>query len=366
MFFSVGLQQDQRFSNSYQFGSLWVNCDAGWHRDNNRFYKGYADNYCEILVQDRGITVNHSEPRSFPMWFEHGFVTNLWPDRGKRAWASDSLHMDTDGRIVWTPVNLDLAVPAQPLTIDQAQQQIRVLLDQAVADLGHQPVKLFCSGGLDTFLIYSMLKQHGAEVELLQTNHFETDAFVQHNRDALEHYWSYRPQQLHHWTCPTWLATGGCGDEYFLRGPAVIAMLTAWHNIDFGALLQQHPDCYHYHHFGKYQDLWHSAWQSRDQLQQTHATREDLNRQIMDTLLNDHQHWHLGETVTWTPLKNIEIARILLQCDIQDLVPQFLDGAVTKQIITGYSPEVLNFVSDHKNHNTGQHMGAFMEWHDHA
>ena len=143
-------------------------------------------------------------------------------------------------------------------------------------------------------------------------------------------------------------------------------MLTAWHNIDFGALLQQHPDCYHYHHFVKYQDLWHSAWQSRDQLQQTHATRDDLNRQIMDTLLNDHQHWHLGETVTWTPLKNIEIARILLQCDIQDLVPQFLDGAVTKQIIAGYSPEVLNFVSDYKNHNTGQHMGVFMEWHEHA
>ncbi len=362
MFFSITTCQDHRFPHSYQFDKLWVNCDSGWQHESGKFYKGYNNNNCRITVTDAGIDLDHSDPRSFPLWFEHGLITNLDTDSGKRAWASDHLHMNSDGTIVWTPIQLDLAVPDQLLSIKQAQQQIRSHLDTAVDKLDC-PVKLFCSGGLDTFLIYSMLTYHDCAFELLETDHFENDTFVEHNRAVLQSHWSYRPTQLHHWTQPTWLATGGCGDEYFLRGPAVIAMLTAWHDIDFGTMLQQHPDCYHYHHFGKYQELWQTSWQQRHKLQEQYATRDALNLQIMDTLANDHQHWHLGETITWTPFKNIEIARTLLQCDIADILPQFLDGAVTKNIMADYCPEVLQFVSTHKNHNTHEHMTEFFRWH---
>lgn len=294
------------------------------------------------------------------MWFEHGFITNLYPDSGKQAWASDGLHMDIDGRIVWTPIDLDLTVPADTLTLSQAQARIIDMLDATVTKL-EQPVRLFCSGGLDTALIYSLLRYHRCDIDLVADEHFETNKFVDMNQLALEHYWSYRRGQLHHWNQPTWLATGGCGDEYLLRGPAVIALLTAWHDIDFAARLAQ--DQYHYYHFAKYQSLWQDTWHQRHQLREQYPDTKFLHAHVLNTLLNDHQHWHLGNTVTWTPLKNIELARTLLQVDIDKLIPQFLNGDFTRSLIAQYCAPVLEFVSSHKNHQAGQHRQAFWNWH---
>jgi len=366
VFFSIATQPDFRFDNRVEHLGLWINFDQGWQVTQQELYKGYSSNHCRLVLEHNGVCITHSEPRSFPVWFKHGFISNLYCGLDKQAFVRDHLHMDPDGRIVWTPRDLDLSVPSDTITMDQALNLICDRLDTAVQDLkqhDHPPLRLFCSGGLDTFLIYAMLKHHQVEFELLSTEHFETDDFTTHNQPALDHYWSYRQQQLHHWNHPAWLVTGGCGDEYFLRGPAVIAMLTAWHDIDFQSLLQANCSQYHYHHFNKYQQLWQTSWQQRQQLQCQYPTRQQLLQQIMDNLANDHQHWHLGHTITWTPLKDIEIARILLQLDMDDLVPQFLDGAVTKRVIEHYCAPVLDFVSTYKNHNTQEHLSEFLRWH---
>lgn len=363
MFFSVSTEPDRRFLNRIQHLDLWINFDAGWTLKSSSLRKGYQSNHCCIDLLDNGITVNHSHPRSFPMWFEHGFITNLYPDSGKQAWVRDSLHMMPDGRIVWTPLALDLLVPDDTITMTQALSRTIDLLDQSVQELNGQSLKLFCTGGLDTFLLYALLTHHKIKFDLLDHEQFESNRFVDLNRQALEHHWSYNRQQLHHWNNPTWLATGGCGDEYFLRGPAVIAMLAAWHDIDFALLLEQNPTCYHYHHFKRYQDLWHATWQQRELLREQYPTRAELMNHVMDNLANDHQHWHLEQTMTWTPFKNIEIARTLLQCDITDLIPQFLNGDLTRQIIARYCPEVLQFVSTYKNHNNLERIQEFIQWH---
>jgi hypothetical protein len=363
VFFSVATEPDQRFDNHVCHQGLWISFDPGWQVTPHSISKGYVSNSCELLLTDQGIKITHSEPRSFPLWFDHGSITNLRPGSGRQAWASDHLHMNLDGTVVWTPNPLDLSVPDSVLTLSQARSRIREILDHAVLECTGRAVKLFCSGGLDTFLLYSLLHRHGCDVELLKANHWDDNSFVERNKDTLSSHWSYSDQQLHHWNRPTWLATGGCGDEYFLRGPAVIAMFTAWHGIDFWTLLNQHPDQYHYRHFAKYQDLWQQTWQQRHKLQQQFPTRQDLNRQIMNVLCNDHQHWHLGETTTWTPFKNIELVRILLQCDAQDLVPQFLHGQFTRDIIADYCAPVLEFVSTYKNHNSNEKLTEFWSWH---
>lgn len=360
MFFSIGQSPDHRFANRQEHHGLWINFDDGWHVGPTQIHKGYISNSCTLDLSDSGVTVNHSHVRSFPLWFEHGFITNLFPNRGKSAWASDHLHMDLDGRIVWTPIELDLVVPEPALTVEQAQAHIVDRLDAAVKEI-QQPVTLFCSGGLDTFLIYSLLRYHDQPMNLIRHEHNDTSWFSESNRDALDHCWGYRQGQLHHWNQPTWLASGGCGDEYFLRGPAVIAQLTAWHDIDFAQLIR--PGHYHYSHFQKYQDLWQQTWTQRQQLRQHYPDLARLYAHLLNTLANDHQHWHLGHTITWTPLKNIEIARTLLQVPVDQLMSQFAHGDITRRIINHYCPEVLNFVSRHKNHQADQYVDDFWQWH---
>lgn len=367
MFFSITSLKDHRFPNNYPLGSLWFNCDSGWQRTSNTFYKGYRDNCCTIQITNNSINVDHSLPRSFPLWFQHKFITNLYPGDWQHAWADDGLAIKYDGEIVARKLKLDLTVPEVELSVDQALKQIVQHLNNSSEDLfnyRNKNLKLFCTGGLDTFLLYGMLAAYGIEFDLIKDEHYALDEFVMTNQPALDAYWSYNPKQMHHWIDPTWLATGGCGDEYFLRGPAVIAMLTAWHNINFGQLLSENPNAYHYHHFDKYNKLWQDSWDNRQTLQSQYPTRKQLNQHIIDHLLNDHQHWHLGNVTTWTPFKNINLAKILLQCNIQDLLPQFLDGQISKQIIKHYSPQLLDFVSTYKNYNNKEKLSDFFTWHE--
>jgi hypothetical protein len=355
MFFSISTQVDSRFPNNHQVGDLWINCDNGWTVTGTTFYKGYADNHCKIVVDSEGAKIQHSRPRSFPLYHRPGQVTNL-DLATARAWSDDAVAIDNTGNVTVTKHTINLTVPNTVLTASQARTQIRRLLDKKVKQVPEH-IKLFCSGGVDTLLLYSMLDQF----ELIAEEHYEPDIFTTKNKLALNKFWGY--QQIHHWTEPTWLATGSHGDEYFLRGPTVIAMLTAWHGINFGQLLADNPNCYHYHHFNKYSELWKDSWNTRHQLKDQYPTVNDLNRQILNILVNDYQHWHLGNTLTWTPFKDIDIARILLRCPINQLIPQFLDARLSKDLIIDYNDNIIDYLSEYKNHNNRENLPKLYEYH---
>jgi hypothetical protein len=305
-----------------------------------------------------GASIDHSQPRSFPLWYQEGIITNINSSLTP-AWADDAVSMNMSGKITTTKININLTVPTETLTIDQAQKQIRQLLDKKLMQVPGN-LKLFCSGGLDTLLLYSMLFGR-CSFELITDEYYEQDQFTKINQSVLDKFWGYT--QIHHWVKPGWLATGSHGDEYFLRGPAVIAMLTAWHDIDFGQLLADNPSCYHYYHFNKYSELWKDSWNNRNQLQEEYPTVELLHRQVLNILVNDYQHWHLGNTLTWTPYKDIEIARILLQCPITELIPQFLDGRLSKDLIIDYNPTIIDYLSQYKNYNPRENLSKLFEYH---
>jgi len=354
MFFSVSTSVDRRFPNNYQINNMWVNCDNGWQRTDNMFYKGYADNYCRITVSDTAI-IEHSSPRSFPIWYQPGIITNL-DTLDSQAWSDCSVSMDMLGNVTVIKLDIDLTIPTEILTIAQAQERIRHLLDEKVKQVPGN-IKLFCSGGVDTLLLYGMLNSF----ELITDEHYEHDAFTNNNQELLQKFWAYK--QIHHWTASAWLATGSHGDEYFLRGPAIIAVLTAWHDINFGQLLANNPDCYHYHHFNKYSELWKNSWDNRHKLKEEYPTMNLLHNQVLNILVNDYQHWHLGNTLTWTPFKDIDIARILLSCNINELIPQFLDARLSKDLIIDYNSNIIDYLSQYKNHNSKENLPKLYDFH---
>ena len=110
--------------------------------------------------------------------------------------------------------------------------------------------------------------------------------------------------------------------------------------------------------------MWTTAWDTRHQLQERYATVADINNQALNILANDYQHWHLGNTFTWTPYKDLEIIRLLLRCPIDQLIPQFLDGAISKTLIRKYNPDVLQFLSRYKNHNARENLDKLYQYHE--
>ena len=385
MFFNITPAIDQRFPYNYSLDFATFNCDAGWQQfninDDVIFAKGYSDtqsldelannfyqantytgNFCLIKFSNT-VEITHNKNRGFPLRFCQDSVTNLFCSESyQNVWADDNIQIDNNWKIVTNKIQLDTTVQTECLSTTSALDKIFniLIIDIEKFIRTNSPkLKLFCSGGLDTLLVYSLLMYTNTEFDLLTDNHYEYDSFTKINKSELENNWAYK--QIHHWNQPSCIATGGCGDEYFLRGPTVISMMTAWNNIEFNRLLTESVDSYHYRHFSKY-DIWQTDWNNRALLQQQYPTQELLHQQILNILLNDHQHWHLGNTLTYTPFKNIEIVKILLQCSVEDLLPQFLNGQLSKSLISNVDPALLKSVSKYKNFNNTENISKLIHY----
>jgi hypothetical protein len=385
MFFSIAPTVDLRFPNNYNHDFAFFNCDNGWTQYFDKseivYAKGYADNMpladlvkhfdqaCEytgnfcLIKFGNAIEITHSKTRSFPLRQNTQQVTNLYA--GNDIWADSQVTIKQDWQIKTQQNYLDLVVDPGTLSVDQAESAVFELLSKRTQEfLSHSPVdlKLFATGGLDTLLVYALLINNKHPFTLLSfEDHYERDAFTTINQLNLEKFWAYK--QINHWVDSTWVATGSCGDEYLLRGPTTIAMLTSWHDINFGKMLQENPESYHYRHFNKYSSLWIDSWNNREKLKSQYPTRESLNQQILNMLVNDHQHWHLGNTLTWTPFNDINLAKILLRCNINELIPQFINGQLSKNIISKIDNRLLSSLSYYKNYNTQENLQKLLDYH---
>jgi hypothetical protein len=210
-------------------------------------------------------------------------------------------------------------------------------------------------------MLYSLLTRLHVPFELITATHYDQDEFTTCNHEALNYFWNYK--QIHHWRDAAWLATGSHGDEYFLRGPEVIAMLTSWHNIDFLKIMQANPNAYHAYYFRKYETAFKTAWDNRQSFQKQYPRIELLHAHILDFLINDYQYYHLGNTLTWTPFRNIELVRILLQVPVEELLPQFISAEFSRQIVACTDPVLLNSLSQFKNYNSTENLWVLLKTH---
>lgn len=361
MFFSISKQPDLRFPNSTVMGDWIVSHDNGWSLQGNVLSKGYRyddighGNFCSIINTIDQITIEHDIERSFPLWVdqENLILTNCVAT-GQRVWADDSVSL-ISGNIVFRKKDIIGTIDTTTLTQDQAVSQLHEKFNEKIKKLAEisLPLKLFVSGGIDTLCLYSYFKNANIMFEKIDYEHFEYDYFTNNFIGDLKNmYWAYN--QIHHWRNPSLFATGGCGDEYMFRGPYTISIWAAWHDVDIVALLRKKKG-YHTHYFllPKNLTLFEKMHTNRQEIRETYTTQEQLMRYLIDINLNDHQHWHLGHTLTWTPFKDIELFKIMLRLDHDSLINHFITADITRRLI---DPSHLSFLSLNKNFNTRQNL----------
>jgi hypothetical protein len=66
-------------------------------------------------------------------------------------------------------------------------------------------------------------------------------------------------------------------------------------------------------------------------------------------VINDWQHWHLGNTLTWTPLRDLEIFKALLRLPADSAVGQIMNSNISLQLIERNRPGLSALISDQKN-----------------
>ena len=80
------------------------------------------------------------------------------------------------------------------------------------------------------------------------------------------------------------------------------------------------------------------------------SSKKNTIDHILNNLINDHQHWHIDETICFTPFKNIAIPGIILNLPKQNVIEQLLDAQFNKDLIIRNNPDDLRLLSTNKNH----------------
>jgi hypothetical protein len=362
MFFTLSKHPDLRFPYHDTMGTFVFSHDAGWHRHQESWFKGYRDNegggnWAEISWNQSCVTLQHGPCRSFPLWWDKqtNVLTNL-VGHGESVWANHRITLDEHGlnTVIDDSIHIVSATPeigldcAAGLICDRLVKKTRVLLD-INSDI---PKRLFLTGGIDTLLLYSLLKHVGIDVELLDYEYIKYDQFLNNNLHYLKkQHWGYR--QIHHWDHPTIFVTGGCGDEFMFRGPATVSLWAAWHDINLNQVLTRSHG-YHVGYFRKEKNLkiFVNDWDSRDLIKNRLPSKQALISQILDINANDHQHWHIGETITWTPFLDLELTKIVLSMDQNSIMRQVIDAELNRLIIKKLHEPAIRLLSDTKNDNS--------------
>jgi len=367
LFFTLSLDKDLRLPNHAIIGNWCFSYDDGWAKTSNGWFKGYNQpkinhgNYVEIVKDKSDISIVHDQYRSFPLWWNESTVTltNLLGN-GKVICADDLVMLTPDHNIKYAKQDVIGAISENTISLDQAVEKIEQNLLSKTIDLAISysslPKKLFVSGGVDTLLLYALIKQQDLPVDVINYEHIEYDWFLNNNfKEIKSQHWTYN--QIHHWKDKTMLITGSCGDEYLFRGPNTIALWAAWHDIDIEKYIKKH-NYYHTNYFLKEKNIsvFQKFYKNKKQIQEQFVTKVDLVQQILDILVNDHQHWHIGNTLTWTPFKDLELIKIVLQLSVDDLMKQILDAKINKMIMERLYPQSLIYLSNSKNHKPRENL----------
>lgn len=374
MFFQISKTKQDNFPYNHQTANFVVSLDEGWqhiqYQNNDIWYKGYLDsgdltehvveianqeeptyygNFCVIKVFDSGMVIRADRLRSFPLW--HNSVdglTNLRP-LGDTYWTDSYVMMNNDLTILHSKFDAIGEISDSLLSFEQVVDQVDALIDSKVKLFlanSTLPLRVFLSGGIDTGLLYSYVQKHTDNYELVLNSHIDFDYFYLKNQGNLSNLWGYN--QIHHWKDACVLASGAPGDEFTARSPTTANLLLLHHGMSIPKLLveAQYKDCLHYTYYNqeKYLQNWHKQEQAYSPLSLTDTIKTCCAHNI-----NDWQHWHLGQTLTWTPFRDIEMFKLFARLESTALMNQVMNSSVQLELIRRNNPKILDCLSKQKN-----------------
>lgn len=375
MFFSISKNKQDNFTSSYNVNSVWINVDSGWTVDDLGsmvvIYKGYADNCCisnnlqEIFSSDEPfdtgnycvffankhtglVDIKTDRYRGFPIYVNpRHTVTNLIK-QDYTVWTDSLISVNPDITINEQKFDAIGNIDSVVLEYDFVVSEIDKILRRKTENfLLHNtlPIKVHLSGGVDSLLVYAYLQAYTDNFELIKCAHVDYDRFWLLNETDIKTHWGYT--QIHHWSDSCVLTSGAPGDEFMLRSPVTSDLYLKARGQSILDLLQQPSwrTCLHADYFSlqRHQTIFHNS--VVDQKKNLH----DHNYNLCNINLNDWQHWHLGNTLTWTPLRDLEIFKLMIRLPLENAISQIMDSALSKQLIANLDPTLVSLISDQKN-----------------
>lgn len=368
MFFDITHHKDARFPYSIALGKFVINVDAGWKQTatagRNIIYKGYCDigildnmlpqimaqvtpditgNFC-VLEYDPEcdtLTIKTDRYRAFPLYHEPGeSITNLRA-RPRVVWSDRVVTVDSDLAIQEHIFDVIGFTQPDTCTVDRIHQYLTAKIQRFLA-CNTLPIRVFLSGGVDTTLLYSYLTALDVPHQVVWCSHVDHDYFYLGNHGDLKQHWAY--QQIHHWHDPCVLVSGTPGDEFTMRSPTTANLWLLANDTSMPEQLIAHPTCLHHNHFSKPKQM-----QGFHRQAENWKMPDDLIWHLCNINVNDWQHWHLGNTLTWTPLRDLELFKMFLALPPDKILSQIMCSEVSIDLIERNQPGLSTVISDSKN-----------------
>lgn len=370
MFFSIGHKPLENYPCHWQMGRFSVSTDQGWKlavlETSKILYKGYADfdsldrlleqilsqtepeltgNFCALVFSNDSIKIKTDRYRSFPIYIGNG-VNNLIPT-SHTAWTDSQVTIHSDLSVTETKFDVIGKIDVNELSIGSVLDTVTDILDKKTASfLKHNrlPVRVFLSGGVDSMLVYSFLRKHTSNFELIKCSHVDYDYFWLKNSGDISKYWGYN--QIHHWQDPCILTSGAPGDEFMLRSPTTADLFLKHHNIQISnlLLLPEWENCLHHAYFSREKNV--EVFKNQKSLNQS---TEQMRHSLCNIVVNDWQHWHIGNTLTWTPLRDLDIFKIIMRLPLSEVLDQVMNSKFSIQLIERNCPGLSLALSNQKN-----------------
>ena len=369
MFFKLATQADPKFTVQQRLAdNLWLNLDSGWRVFNQGttkiVAKGYANdrslqdavtsteptalrgNFCAFLINADKVTITHDTDRSFPIWLGDDTVTNLEP-LGESVWADCMLTVARNFVVSKHYRNTFVSQTSElsdSVIVDKVHDILLETFDNFLTN-NNLPLKMFVTGGMDTTMAWAYLDHFTKNYEMVDYEYLKFTPFWRRNFSKLKQFWGYK--QTHLWSEDCVLVSGAMGDENFMRGPYTMEMMLKAHGTSLFDILK--PEDYHWKHcqgyFKKGLDVG--------------SIDPDINKvieQVMNRNSNDHQHWHIEETIHFTPFKDSRILSLITMSSKDQLVLQARDAHINRLLIEKLDPDKLKKISAYKNHDSMENL----------
>jgi len=346
MFFYLGKTFKDNYPNHTTLpNGLCLSTDDGWHLHGSTITKGYKlsnnkGNYCSFTCGSEMIKIEHDDSRGFPLYYDENGLSNL-EDLSQRVWA--------DSQNITIHKNMEITFDVQKFIFHKqnyTDEQVVDLIDQQLHTQFEEfirtntlPVKIFLSGGIDSLLVWAYLDYYTKDYEIVDYEYVKyTPFWIKNAKHLRSKYWAYK--QIHLWDEPCVLVSGSHGDEYMMRGPGTSSKLLK--SLGYNILDEVKQEHYMYMYLTKPKNV-------EEINNSIKHIKKDCYTQCLDYLANDHQHWHLGETLTFTPLKDLKILDLVMQSSPQQILAQAIDATISKQLVQRLDPDKLARLAKYKN-----------------
>jgi hypothetical protein len=354
MFFHISHNEEKTtipFSQTRKIGKFTVSTDAGWHSKGHVLYKGYcvdqsleqkvtdrnfieqSGNYVILDFSDGGASIRYDNSRSFPMYYDGHRVTNYQDTSLTAVWFDGAVkYRDNKWEFEFRKEN-KIKYPSGMKNLNKEQLVDRYCEYLVSCCNIKTPLPFFCanSNGVDSLVIKSAFDYCGIDYQL-----------VDNNSKRLKYLgWGYK--QIFVTDTPHIQLTGFCGDELMLRNPLYVQWLLDPYNIN---LIDEFDKVEHSYMKG----FFNKKYKEKILINFGKIkTIPEAYEHMTNVAVNDYQIWHIDQTLTFTPFRNIKMALECLRADPDTMLDQVIHAGLSKDIIRRLNKRNLDLISTHKN-----------------